>query len=426
VRIEYAVSGGSTWQTLCTDTTAPYSCDWVTTSFSNQEYDLRAVARSTSTTVVSDPVVGVHVDNTAPTVVMQDPGSPLRGTVTLTASAGDADSGVSQVRIQYVASGATTWHDVCTTSAVPASCRLDTTTLGDGGYSFRAVAVDVAGNSATSAATGTRTVDNRAASVSLVDPGNLLNGTVTVQAAAHAPAGVASVRIQRAPTGTSTWTDVCTDTTSPYSCAWDTTTVANGGYDLRAILRDSAGTTTTSVVLSNRRVDNSPLRAADVQTVQGGASTGKVEEGDKVLLTYNGLARTSTIANAWDGSTVPVVVRLRDGGLLALGAKDDIIDVLRNGNAVNLGSVNLAENYIGNKAAAQFAATMTASTVVVNGVSVTRVTLSLGAQTSGKALPTAAGAATMVWTPSTTVTDVNGRPTSAAPRPETGLLDRDF
>ena len=75
------------------------------------------------------------------------------------------------------------------------------------------MATDAAGNATTSAVIANRVVDNTVSSVSLNDPGTYLSGTVTLTAVANSTAGVTSVRIQRAPTGSSTWTDVCTDTT---------------------------------------------------------------------------------------------------------------------------------------------------------------------------------------------------------------------
>ena len=75
--------------------------------------------------------------------------------------------------------------------------------------------------------------------------------------------GVLNVAIQRAPTGTSTWTTICTDATSPYSCSWNTTGVGDGGYDLRAVTTDNAGNATNSTIVSNRVVDNTAPTATE-------------------------------------------------------------------------------------------------------------------------------------------------------------------
>ncbi len=89
----------------------------------------------------------------------------------------------------------------------------------------------------------------------------MLTGTVTLAASASSTAGIASVRIDRAPSGTTSWSTVCTDQTAPYSCSWNTTTVADGSYDFRAVLVDGRGVTTTSTTMSSRRVDNSRCAA---------------------------------------------------------------------------------------------------------------------------------------------------------------------
>lgn len=426
VRIEYAPAGTVSWSTACTDTTAPYSCDWATTVVGSGAYDLRAIATAGTTTYTSQVVEDILVDNVAPTVAMQDPGTPLRGVVTTAVTASDSHSGVETVVIQYAATGSTTFKDVCTVTATPYSCRFDTSTLADGSYGFRAVVTDGVGNTTTSATVGSRVVDNSVASVSVEDPGAYLSGTVPLRANATSTAGVASVRIQYAASGSSTWTDVCSDTTSPYECSMNTGSVADGLYDLRAVMQDKLGRLTTSAVVTGRRVDNTPLRGFDVQTTNGSILAGRIATGDTMSLTYSERVTLASVASGWTGSPLAVTVRLRDGALQGLGSSDDTITVLRGAGSVNLGSVNLRQNYIGSSKSAEFAATMTTTTVTVNGVQATRVTLTLGAQTSGSTPLSVLTPSTMIWTPSALVTDLNGRAGSAAPTSETGTWDREF
>lgn len=96
--------------------------------------------------------------------------------------------------------------------------------------------------------------------VTMVDPGAYLGATVSLQATAadgEDGSSITSVTIQRSPAGLGTWTDVCTDTTEPYECSFDTTTVADGLYDFRALSTDNAGNgPTISTTVPNRRVDN--------------------------------------------------------------------------------------------------------------------------------------------------------------------------
>ncbi|MBM7517791.1 Ig-like domain-containing protein [Nocardioides nitrophenolicus] len=425
VTVQYTTNGGTSWKSLCSGLSAPFTCTWSTTGFANDSFDLRAVATAGLTSATSAVVSDVLVDNAAPTVAMVDPGSPLSGTTTFAATVSDAGSGVQQVVLQYAAAGGG-YQTLCVLTADPWSCRYATTGLPDGSYAFRAVATDVAGNVATSAALTGRVVDNTVSSVSLDDPGSFLSGRVTITAQASSTAGVASVRIQYAATGSAAWTDLCTATAAPYSCAWDTTTVANGSYDLRAVLTDGRRATVTSAVLSGRKVDNSRLRALDVQTANGDGTAGRVDAGDTLTLTYADVVAPGSISAGWTGAALPVSLRLRDGNLLGGTSKTDAVDVLRGGAAVQLGSVGLREDYVKGRKTALFSATMTATTVTVDGTDRTVVTITVGSLASGNGLRTVTTASTMVWTPSTAALSTGGGACAATPATESGASDREF
>lgn len=427
VRIQRALSGETTWTDLCTATTAPWSCSWTTSAVASDYYDLRAIAVDGAGNAATSPLVEVLVDNVVPTVSMVDPGQPLRGAVTLAATASDALSGVASVAIQVAPAGSTAWTTACTstTGASPWTCRWTTTTVVDGSYSFRAVATDVAGNTATGTLGPSRTVDNTASSVSVQDPGAFLRGIVTITADANSAVGVTSVRIQRAPSGTSTWTDLCTDTTAPYSCTWNTTLVADALYDLRAILVDGSGKVTTSTVVAQRRVDNTPVRGTDVQVTRGPGTVGRVDAGDAVVLTYSESMNLASIMPGWTGGSQPVVVRLRDGGLVGGANTDDTIDVFTTtslATPVRVGSVNLRSDLVKGGKTVVFNATITQATVGGGTV----VTLTIGSQVSGGGLRTPSTLGTMIWTPSALGTDLSGNACSTAPVTESGAADRDF
>lgn len=428
VRVEYAPAGTTGWKSICSALTSPYTCSWTTTGLAAGDYDLRSVLTAGSTTTPSALVEAVTVDNALPTVTLVDPGSPLSGTRSFTATATDADSGVNRVVIQHLRSGTSTWQDLCAISEEPWTCRVATSVLTDGTYSFRAVATDVSGNQAISGPVANRVVDNTISSIT-VDVPSTLNGTVTVTATAGSTAGVASVRIQVAPSGSSAWTDLCTDTTAPYACSWDTTTVGDGLHDVRGILLDGAGQATTSAVVSAQLVDNAPLRGADVQSANGGATVGRAEAGDSVTLTWTTQVDLATVSAGWTGAARAVTVRLRDGVALGRTSTDDTLDVLSGGTAVNLGSVNLRRDYVKAGKSASFNATMTAGTVTTStGVIRTTVTLRLGSVigSGSSALKTTSTTGAMTWTPSGAVTDLQGRPCSSTPVTETGTSDRDL
>jgi hypothetical protein len=424
-RLEYAPAGSGRWSPACTGllvVSTTSSCLWSTTGVPDGLYDLRATVTAGLTTHTSVVQTDVLVDNTRPTVTMTDPGTPLTGFRTFAATAADAGSGVERVELQYAAGATGTWKTLCTVTGSPWSCRYDTTALAAGTYSFRAVATDGVGLQTASAVVSNRVVDNSVSSVSLADPGTYLSGTVTLRADANAPSGITSIRVQRAPAGGSTWTDVCTGTTAPLSCSFDTRTVADGSYDLRAVLLDARGTTTTSTVVAGRVVDNSPLRGADVQATNGGGTVGRLDNGDTLTYSYSErIAPTSALAG-WDGSARTVAVRLRDGNAVGGGAKDDTVDV----TGTNLGAVNLRGDYVKSGKTVQWSGTMTATTVTVGTTTRTVVTVRLGAVTSGSGLRTVTGTASLQWTPSGAVVDLAGRPCSTAPVTESGTADRDF
>ena len=151
-------------------------------------------ATYTATTINRASTFTAAADWVAPAVAVNAPAGALRGTATIAATASDTGSGVASVRVQRSAAGQATWTDVCTDSATPFSCALDTTALADGRYDLRAIALDKAGNAATSGVVAGVLVDNNAPTVALEDPGAFLRGTVTLTATASDGSGAGSPR----------------------------------------------------------------------------------------------------------------------------------------------------------------------------------------------------------------------------------------
>jgi hypothetical protein len=251
VALQLRASGSSSWTTIC----AAASCNLSTATLADGSYDLRSLATDAAGNTSTSTVSARIVDNTAPTAKLNLPAT-VRGTFTLAATTGDGNgSGVASVLYQMRSTGTTTWSTACSSGTAPFSCTGDTSSVPDGTYDVRAIATDGAGYSTTTA-TGTTRLDNTAPTATLTDPGTPLSGTVNLSATAiDGGSGVASVTIAGAPAGTSTWTTICTDASSPYSCSWSTTSLIDGLYDLRAVATDVAGNNTT-VTVTSRRVDN--------------------------------------------------------------------------------------------------------------------------------------------------------------------------
>lgn len=420
MRIEYVASGGGNWTTIpgcgnVTNTTSR-SCTWVTSGAGT--YDLRALAVAGAT--YYDYVYGVSVDNVAPTVSLTVPSGTLAGTVVLSASADDADSGMATVSFQYRQVGDATWQVCGVSSAAAYRCSLNTTAIANGNYEFRAIATDNATNTAISAIQ-TRAVDNTTASVSITSPaaGAVVSGTVTVTADANSNQGVASVRIEVRPSG-GVWAALCTDTSAPYSCSWPTAT--SGDYELRAVLTQGNGATLVSTGVAVA-VDSSPLRALDLQAVNSGA-LGRPSTGDRLVLTYSAVIDPTTIQAGWNGASTTLTVDFKDkkvSGALVTGY--DRAEFA----GTNLGQVRFAQNYVGNGQVAAFSgSTMVATTATVGGVPVTVVTITLGTTTQSSSLHSTSASAAMTWTPSALVRTPAGVACSTTAATETGATDKDL
>ena len=422
VRYEYKTSAGSTWTTACTGNTAPFSCSFSTTGLTNgTAYDFRAVATDVATnSATSTAITNRQADNQAPAAgALTDPGSPLRGTITLNASASDALSGIALVRVQYAPANTTNWSTACTDNAAPYSCAWNTATVADGTYDMRIQSVDVAGNTSNSAQRNDRVVDNTGPALTFTNPGaGPFRGDVVLAATAtDTPgSGVLNVKFQRSPAGAGTWTDICTDTTSAYGCTWDSTLVADGSYDLRAVAADNAGNSTTSSVYSSRVIDNTPAFGLDVQTTDAGGTPGLLQVGDSITLTYSETMDPATIIAGWNGTgSQAITIRLNNNAandrLLFWNAANSAQLALTGNNGVTLGADHVTANMVWS------------GYLTYSGSSVTATFTSI---TTGSLIGTPTGNATLTWAPDKNVRDFAGNDTSNTVRTEGGAADPNF
>jgi subtilisin family serine protease len=275
-----------------TDTTSPYSLTWDTTALSSGAHTLNAVATDLLGNISTSTAVALTVDNTAPTVAITSPANAAKvgGTITIATDAAD-NVGVSKVQF-YRDSGTL----LGTTLAAPFNFVWNTTSVSGSSHTLYVVATDTAGNTATSASIAI-TLDNTLPSCSLTAPNSnaLLTGTaVTISASASDSSGVAKVDFYR-----DSNVLLATDTTSPYSFSWDSTTVASGAHTLFAIATDAAGNTKTSSVI-NVTVDNVAPTVSLTAPADGGVISGT----------------TTLIATASDNVAISKVEFYRDNNIL--------------------------------------------------------------------------------------------------------------
>ena len=290
VAFEYRPSSGGIWSSACTTGTNPYSCAWNTTALADGAYDVRATATDAAGNTSSATTTNRIVDNTAPTITLTNPGSPIGGAVTLGSTTGDgAGSGVASVAYQYRTNPSGAWTAACSSSTAPFSCTW--TTPATGVYDLRAIATDGVAKATTSAVVASRQVDNTPpSSATLNAVASPLRGSVTLSGSGTDAIGLASMRFEYKPSSGSTWSTACSSPApAPFSCSWDTTAIADGSYDVRAVAVDRAGNSTSSTTSANRVVDNT---------------------GPAVTVNSPGMFRTSTTvtATASDPNTVASVL----------------------------------------------------------------------------------------------------------------------
>ena len=245
VGVQFRVDGANVG---AEDLSSPWETPWNSTTVSDGQHSVTAVARDAAGNSTTSAAVTIAVDNpdtTGPTVSITAPagGAILSGTVSVTATAADSD-GVAGVT--FLLDGTAIGSE---DTSSPYSRSWNTNNTAEGQHVLTAVARDASGNTTTSAPV-TVTVDNAddtLPTVSITAPANnaTVSGTVALTASATDNVGVVGVRfrVNGADVGSE-------DVTAPYTASWNTSSLANGTYTITAVARDAAGNTKTSATIT--------------------------------------------------------------------------------------------------------------------------------------------------------------------------------
>ena len=220
-------------------------------------------------------------DTTPPSASITSPtgGASVSGTTTIAASASD---NVGVTRVEFFVDGVLLSSD----PSSPYSASWDTTTATNAAHSLTARAVDAANNATTSGAVSV-TVSNTAPppdttppSVSITSPtgGASVSGTTTIAANASDTVGVTRVEF---------FVDgvlLSSDTSSPYSASWNTTTATNAAHSLTARAWDAANNQTLSGAVSVTVNNTAPPPGTATLTV---TATGR--SGERITSTPAGI-----------------------------------------------------------------------------------------------------------------------------------------
>jgi hypothetical protein len=224
---------------LGSDSTSPYAHAWTGAPAGSYTFRAIAVDNAGASSAAASATATVAAANQAPTVSLAAPAGSLTApaTLTLTASAADADGTVA--RVDFYQGSALLGSD----SSSPYSFVWGSVPAG--AYTLRAVAIDNAGASGTSApVSATVVAPNQAPTVSLAAPAGPFTApaAITLNAtAADADGTIARVDFYQ---GSAL---LGSDASAPYAFGW--TNVAAGTYSLRAVAVDNAGATGTSATI---------------------------------------------------------------------------------------------------------------------------------------------------------------------------------
>jgi chitinase len=401
VKFQYAPEGTTDWVDVCTDSTSSYGCTWNTPAIADGNYDVRAFATDTAGYTRASVSTARVVDNYTLSVTLTDPGA-MSGSEPLTATAANATNGINDLTIQHRAAGATTWIDLCSGTTNPRTCNLDTTALPEGDHELRAVVRDGAGHIAQTTPIS-REIDNTPPVTTPSVPPQA-TGPVTVSAeATDTGSGIQSVTFQAYYMGA--WTTICVDTTAPYSCTTDSTSVPDGAYQVRVITTDNAGVSTTGSTYQIV-VDNQTPAGSAIAATNGSGTAGRIDSGDTVQFTWTEPMAPASILTNWTGTSQAITVNVKNNG------NNDEMYFTGLNLVLSATDLKLGGNFVSGDA--QFAATMAQSAGTV--------TVTLGARTGGGVSTVASS--TMTWCPSANATDLAGKASATTTVTETS--DRDF
>lgn len=195
-------------------------------------------------------------DNQNPTASIINPNVNTKwrqGNRTITWSASDSHFSAQPIKLEYEIDGGG-WNEIVAATENDGSYVWSVPTgTNTNAAQVRLTATDSAGNS-TAVTSPIFTIDSTQPNVAITAPASgLVKGSVTLSASADdptpptTPAGINYVRFSYRLVGGS-WSNLSPQINSaPYNYDWDTTSVADGSYEIRATATDLAGNSRTSI-----------------------------------------------------------------------------------------------------------------------------------------------------------------------------------
>jgi len=262
VQLQYSAHSAGSWNTIATDTSAPYTTTWDTTALTDGgSYDLRAVTEDNASNTFTSSIVTVTVDRTAPAA----PSTPVLAAASDSGVTGDNRTKVTTPTFTGTAEAGSTVtlfdgvSQVGSGTASGGNYSIATSALTNGSHTITATAADAAGNVSAASAGVTVTIDTVVPTVTDVtftngnvsgkmDPGDTITITYSEQlnASTFCSAWTSNSTTQTLSNATVTVTNSLsadTVTVSTASCTFHLGTIVGSDYV-------SANSTFTSSTLS--------------------------------------------------------------------------------------------------------------------------------------------------------------------------------
>jgi hypothetical protein len=292
--VQFRVDGTS----VATVTSAPWAASWDASSTSSGAHALTAVVTDAAGNTFTTANVSVTVDSTPPTVTLADPGTPLSGLVTVSATSPDGDT--AQVAFERRPAGGS-WTTIATDTSAPYAASFQSAPLADGEYDFRAVAADHVGNSSAASVAAARRLDNTPPSLASSSPadGSTLTAVSSVSiTASEALSAVTGVQLD----GGVTTTPVVTGSGATFV----TGPLADGPHTLSGTLVDLVG---KSASFATHFTIVSGASPSDWPYVEMSMSRGA----DTTLHSSDGQAAVTMRSGTYSSTSDQLVVRIDPG-----------------------------------------------------------------------------------------------------------------
>ncbi|MBI2971261.1 MAG: fibronectin type III domain-containing protein [Candidatus Aenigmarchaeota archaeon] len=261
-----------------TDTSAPWSIAWATTTANDGRRAVWVVVSDNANNTLTSTNLTITVDNTAPTVNIVDPvamkyrrgGQALNVTYTIT------EANPSRVVINITNSSTTV--GTLTVSSPGSGTRTDVVTLAvnaaEGTYNVTVTVYDSVNQSGTDTEVERVIVDNTVPSASVSSPSNgmTINGTWIITTSVSDTGGSGIQQVEFYIDGALNFTD----TTSTYDMSWTTSLTGDGAHSIKVKAYDNAGNTVESSIVSVTVDNTAPQSVAITSPANGSVVTGAV------------------------------------------------------------------------------------------------------------------------------------------------------